>query len=159
MVADAPETSVDAACQVAHAIPTHEVIDQFDYFTAVDDEAQEADERGAGMIGSIEFNSATLYRYAAVDLRELAENLDGDRDRALDLAIAFTRAFATSMPTGRADTFANHTRPEFVLLAVRDAQPVSHVTGEAGACLLLGSVVRQAVTWVDVARITMQFLR
>jgi len=127
MVADAPETSVDAACQVAHAISTHEVIDQFDYFTAVDDEVQEADERGAGMIGSVEFNSATLYRYATVDLRELAENLDGDRGRALDLAIAFTKAFTTSMPTGKANTFANHTRPEFVLLAVRDDQPVSLV--------------------------------
>jgi CRISPR system Cascade subunit CasC len=127
MVADAPETSVDAACQVAHAISTHEVIDQFDYFTAVDDQAQEADERGAGMIGSIEFNSATLYRYATVDLRELAENLDGDRERALDLAIAFTKAFATSMPTGKANTFANHTRPDLVLLAVRDDQPVSLV--------------------------------
>jgi len=127
MVADAPETSVDAACQVAHAISTHEVIDQFDYFTAVDDEAQEADERGAGMIGSIEFNSATLYRYATVDLRELAQNLDGNRERALDLAIAFTKAFATSMPTGKANTFANHTRPELVLLAVRDDQPVSLV--------------------------------
>jgi len=127
MVANAPETSVDAACQVAHAISTHEVIDQFDYFTAVDDEAQEADERGAGMIGSVEFNSATLYRYATVDLRELAQNLDGDRDRALDLAITFTNAFATSMPTGKANTFANHTRPEFVLLAVRDDQPVSLV--------------------------------
>lgn len=127
MVANAPETSVDAACQVAHAISTHEVIDQFDYFTAVDDEAQEADESGAGMIGSIEFNSAALYRYATVDLRELAQNLDGDRDRALDLAIAFTRAFATSMPTGKANTFANHTRPDLVLLAVRDDQPVSLV--------------------------------
>jgi CRISPR system Cascade subunit CasC len=127
MVADAPETSVDAACQVAHAISTHEVIDQFDYFTAVDDEAQEADERGAGMIGSIEFNSATLYRYATVDLRELAENLDGNRDRALDLTIAFTKAFATSMPTGKVNTFANHTRPELVLMAVRDDQPVSLV--------------------------------
>ena len=127
MIADAPEKNVDAACQVAHAISTHEVIDQFDYFTAVDDEAQEADEKGAGMIGSIEFNSATLYRYATVDLRELAQNLDGDRDRALDLAIAFARAFATSMPTGKANTFANHTRPELVLLSVRDDQPVSLV--------------------------------
>jgi CRISPR system Cascade subunit CasC len=126
MVADAPEINVDAACQVAHAISTHEVIDQFDYFTAVDD-AQEADEAGAGMIGSIEFNSAALYRYATVDLRELTQNLDGDRDRALDLAIAFTSAFATSMPTGKANTFANHTRPDLVLLAVRDDQPVSLV--------------------------------
>lgn len=127
MIADAPETNVDAACQVAHAISTHEVIDQFDYFTAVDDEAQDVDETGAGMIGSIEFNSATLYRYATVDLRELTHNLDGEHSRALDLATGFAQAFTTSMPTGKANTFANHTRPEFVLLAVRDDQPVSLV--------------------------------
>lgn len=127
MVADAPETNVDAACQVAHAISTHEVIDQFDYFTAVDDEAQDDAETGAGMIGSVEFNSATLYRYATVDLRELAANLDGDHERALSTAIAFAKAFATSMPTGKANTFANHTRPDLVLLAVREDQPVSLV--------------------------------
>ena len=91
MVADAPETNVDAACQVAHAISTHEIVDQFDYFTAVDDEAQDAEEKGAGMIGSIEFNSATLYRYATVDLRELIANLDGDRSRALDLAVGLRK--------------------------------------------------------------------
>jgi CRISPR system Cascade subunit CasC len=150
MVADAPEKNVDAACQVAHAISTHEVIDQFDYFTAVDDEAQDADEKGAGMIGSVEFNSATLYRYATVDLRELVQNLDGDRGRALDLAVAFAKAFATSMPTGKANTFANHTRPDLVLLSVRDDQPVSLVgaferpvrssdsgyVAESAACLL-----------------------
>jgi CRISPR system Cascade subunit CasC len=127
MIADAPEKNVDAACQVAHAISTHEVIDEFDYFTAVDDEARDAREAGAGMIGSIEFNSATLYRYATVDLRELARNLDGDRGRALDLAVVAAKAFATSMPTGKANTFANHTRPELVLLSVRDDQPVSLV--------------------------------
>lgn len=125
MIADAPEGNVDAACQVAHAISTHEVIDQYDYFTAVDDEAQEAAETGAGMIGSVEFNSATLYRYATVDLRELTANLDGEPDRAVSIALAFAQAFATSMPTGKANTFANHTRPDLVLLAIRDDQPVS----------------------------------
>ena len=79
------------------------------------------------MIGSIEFNSATLYRYATVDLRELIANLDGGRSRALDLAVGFARAFATSMPTGKANTFANHTRPDLVLLSVRSDQPVSLV--------------------------------
>lgn len=127
MIADAPEGNVDAACQVAHAISTHEVIDQYDYFTAVDDEAHDAAEKGAGMIGSVEFNSATLYRYATVDLRELARNLDGEWDRAVSTALAFAQAFATCMPTGKASTFANHTRPDLVLLAIREDQPVSLV--------------------------------
>jgi CRISPR system Cascade subunit CasC len=126
MVADSPDSGVDAACQVAHALSTHAVISEFDYFTAVDDESPE-DNKGAGMIGTVEFNSATLYRYATVDLRTLVKNLDGEIDRALDLAVAFAKTFVTCMPTGKANTFANHTRPDIVLLAIRDDQPVSLV--------------------------------
>ena len=36
---------------------------------------------------------------------------------------------------------------------------LDRIITESGGSLLLDSVVRQAVTWVDVARITMQFLR
>src|SRR5271157_842736 len=38
MLADKPETNIDAACQVAHALSTHAVSrNDIDYFTAVDD--------------------------------------------------------------------------------------------------------------------------
>ena len=37
MVADDPELNVEASSQVAHAISTHEVVPEFDFFTAVDD--------------------------------------------------------------------------------------------------------------------------
>ncbi|MER6809897.1 type I-E CRISPR-associated protein Cas7/Cse4/CasC [Spirillospora sp. NPDC000708] len=128
MIADAPELNVDAACQVAHAISTHKVVgDQFDYFTAVDDESRRQDETGAGMIGTIEFNSATLYRFATVSMRDLIANLDGEADRALDLAVAFTETFATAMPTGKQNTFAAHTRPDLIMLSIRSDQPVSLV--------------------------------
>lgn len=68
MLADLPEVNQDAACQVAHAISTHRVEREFDYYTAVDDDKGEKDETGADMIGQIEFNSATFYRYAVLDL-------------------------------------------------------------------------------------------
>ncbi len=126
MIADSPDTNVDAACQVAHAISTHTVAPEFDYFTAVDDNPDE-DSKGAGMIGTIEFNSATLYRYATVSMRDLIRNLDGETDRALDIAVAFAGAFITAMPSGKRSTFANNTRPDFVLLTIRDDQPVSLV--------------------------------
>lgn len=38
MVADNPELNVDASAQVAHAVSTHEVVPEYDYFTALDDE-------------------------------------------------------------------------------------------------------------------------
>lgn len=126
MIADSPDTNVDAACQVAHALSTHAVDLEFDYFTAVDDNADE-DNKGAGMLGTVEFNSATLYRYASVSLRDLIANLDGEPEHAVNVALAFARAFVTSMPTGKRSTFGNSTRPDFVLLTVRIDQPVSLV--------------------------------
>ncbi|MFG1967595.1 type I-E CRISPR-associated protein Cas7/Cse4/CasC [Nonomuraea sp. NPDC049028] len=127
MIATDPTMNVDAACQVAHAISTHAVEAQFDYYTAVDDVDEAADETGAGMIGTIEFNAATMYRYATVDVRSLIDSLDGDRAFATDVAVEFARAFLLSMPTGKRATFANNTRPDFVLLSVRTDQPVSLV--------------------------------
>ena len=69
MVADDPSLNEDASSQVAHAISTHGVQTEFDYFTAADDLSPE-DNAGAGMIGNVEYNSSTLYRYANVALHE-----------------------------------------------------------------------------------------
>ncbi|MEL4153234.1 type I-E CRISPR-associated protein Cas7/Cse4/CasC [Corynebacterium bovis] len=126
MIADAPEANVDAACQVAHALSVHTAAPEFDYFTAVDDNAPE-DNLGAGMIGTVEFVSSTLYRYATIDVDNLVRNI-GDREAAARAVEAFTRSFVESMPTGKQNTFANRTRPDFVLMEVRQDQPVSLVT-------------------------------
>ena len=74
MVADAPSLNFDAAAQVAHSISTHAVQNEYDYFTAVDD-CQAEDNAGAGHLGTVEYNSATLYRYATVNVMELERHL------------------------------------------------------------------------------------
>ncbi|MFC6880177.1 MULTISPECIES: type I-E CRISPR-associated protein Cas7/Cse4/CasC [Actinomadura] len=126
MVADIPSLNVDAAAQVAHALSTHRVELESDYYTAVDD-ANELDETGAGMIGNIGFNSATLYRYAVVGIHQLVRNI-GSTEAALDAARRFGRAFALSMPTGHITSFAHRTRPSLVAVVVRDDQPVNLVS-------------------------------
>ena len=126
MVADIPKINVDAAVQVAHALSTHATEPEIDYFTAVDDESAK-DEPGAGMIGNISFNSATLYRYATVGLHQLAQNLDGT-PAPLDALELFVSAFARSMPTGYVNSFAHGTRPSLVAVVVRGDQPVNLVT-------------------------------
>ncbi|KAA8719653.1 CRISPR system Cascade subunit CasC [Corynebacterium spheniscorum] len=123
MVADAPDLNMDAACQVAHALSVHSTAQEFDYFTAVDDNAPE-DNAGATMIGTVEFSAPTLYRYATINADELANNL-GSVDAAARAVEAFVDAFITSMPTGKQNTFANRTLPDFVLVQVRDDQPVN----------------------------------
>lgn len=129
MVADDADLNVDAACQVAHAISTHAAENEFDFFTAVDDDKSRAEERedaGAGMMGTIEFSSATMYRYATVNLDLLHENL-GDAEATLRALSSFIEAFVKTMPTGKQNTFANRTLPSMVVVQVRDDQPVSLV--------------------------------
>jgi CRISPR system Cascade subunit CasC len=126
MVADVKDINVDAAAQVAHAISVHPVDNEYDYFTAVDDRKEAVDESGAGMIGTVEFNSATLYRYATVDVDRLRDNL-GDPLAVRRALEAFLRSFATSMPTGKQNTFANHTLPDAIVVILRDTQPISFV--------------------------------
>ena len=100
MVADEPRLGIDAACQVAHAISVNKVDTEFDYFTAVDDLPSE-EESGAGMIGSVEFNSACYYRYANVDVGQLMQNLQLDSKLSRLGLGAFLEAFALSVPSGK----------------------------------------------------------
>lgn len=128
MVADVTDLNVDAAAQVAHALSVHAVNNEYDYFTAVDDHKNndEAEDAGAGMIGTVEFNSSTLYRYATVDVNRLHDNL-GDVEATRRATEAFVRAFVSSMPTGKQNTFANRTLPDAVLVVVRQSQPINLV--------------------------------
>jgi CRISPR system Cascade subunit CasC len=127
MVADIPSLNVDAAVQVGHALSTHEAELEFDYFTAVDDEQKKGQETGAGMIGTIGFNSATLYRYATLGLHQLRHNLGND-EAALNAVGEFLTSFARSMPTGYGNSFAHRTLPSLVAVAVRSDQPVNLVS-------------------------------
>lgn len=125
MVADVTDLRVDAAAQVAHAISVHAVQNEFDYFTAVDDNAS-GEHAGAGMIGTIEFNSSTLYRYATVNINALSEHL-GDVEATSRAVSAFVRSFVRSMPTGKQNTFANRTLPHAVVATLRTDQPINLV--------------------------------
>ncbi|EGX58183.1 CRISPR-associated protein, Cse4 family [Streptomyces zinciresistens K42] len=135
MVADSAGINVDAAAQVAHALSVHQVENESDYYTAVDDQNEKDEESGAGMIGTVDFNSATLYRYAALDVDRLRDNLGaGARsDQPLDEPVrravrAFLHGFVASMPTGKVNTFGNHTLPEAVIVTLRSARPISFVS-------------------------------
>lgn len=139
MVADTADLNVDASVQVAHALGVSASDSEFDYYTALDDLAP-ADNPGADMIGTVEFLSDTLYRYATIDVRHLYANL-GSGEVAEKAVEAFLKAFVCSMPTGKLNTFANRTLPTAVLVQVRESQPVSLVgaferpvfaTGEKG---------------------------
>ncbi|MBU7497379.1 type I-E CRISPR-associated protein Cas7/Cse4/CasC [Lactiplantibacillus pentosus] len=156
MVADNPELNVEAAAQVAHAISTHEVVPEFDYFTALDD-LQPDDTTGAAMLGTLEFNSATLYRYANINMNYLIENLG--EAAAVDGAREFVKAFALSMPTGKQNTFANKTLPSYVMLTLRTDTPVNLVSGFEDPVTSKQGYVKQSIEKLNAAyKQTLQFV-
>jgi CRISPR system Cascade subunit CasC len=118
MVAEKPELNIDAACQVAHALSTHQVSMEMDFYTAVDDLALD-EETGAGMMGILSFNSACFYRYACLDLEQLVNNLGGNRELALRTVEAFLRAAAVATPSGKQNSSAAQNPPSFLLAVVR----------------------------------------
>ncbi len=122
MAASDPTLNYDAAAQVAHAVSTHAVQNEYDYFTAVDD-LQKDDNAGAGHLGTVEFNSSTLYRYATVNASELIKTIG--KDSVAEVIGKFGKAFISSMPTGKENTFANRTFPDAVYITIRRDQPVN----------------------------------
>lgn len=131
---------IESSIQTAHAISTHKMEHEFDYFTAVDDlldPLESEDERGAGMIGDVEFNSACFYKYFSIDLDGFIDNmLSGDESSdsktvAVENAIATTKAFLQAAvftsPSGKQNTFAAHQLPDAILVEIRDKKiPVSY---------------------------------
>ncbi len=126
MVADDPSLNEDASSQVAHAISTHAIQNEFDFFTAVDD-LSPADNAGAGMLGSVEFNSSTLYRYANVAIHELNKQV-GDKELTINTLKLFVEAFSNSLPTGKVNTFANQTLPRALVVTIRGDRPINLVS-------------------------------
>jgi CRISPR system Cascade subunit CasC len=115
---------VQAAVQVAHALSTNALAQEFDYYTAVDDLSGES---GAGMIGDVEFNSSTYYKYINVHWEQLVHNLGGDTDVALQSVAALIQAAALAQPSGKQNSFAAQNLPDFVLVEVSPLNlPVSY---------------------------------
>jgi len=115
---------VQAAVQVAHALSVNALAQEFDYFTAVDDISGES---GAGMIGDIEYNSSTYYKYFNVHWEQLRDNLGGDVEIARRAALVLLKAAATAQPSGKQNTFAAHNLPDLILVEVRARNlPVSY---------------------------------
>jgi CRISPR system Cascade subunit CasC len=154
MLADRPETNIDAACQVAHAISTHAVNMDIDFFTAVDD-LLPVGESGAGMMGVTGFNSACFYRYACIDYNLLLANLNGDAELARKTVEGFLRASVRAIPTGKQNSFGAQNPPSFMMVVVRDDGQCwslanafeKPVYGGGGSSLLEGSMKSLDTYW------------
>lgn len=117
MVAQAADMNVEAAASFSHAISTHKVSNEVEFFTALDDHATEP---GSAHMGSLEFNSATYYRYVSLDLGQLCQTLAGQN---LPNAVEnFTKALFVAVPTARQATQSGASPWEFAKVLVRKGQ-------------------------------------
>lgn len=120
MLAGKSEFQREAASQFGHAISTHGVKVEMDFYTAMDDEPDA--KGGASMMGYIGYNSATYYRYALLDWNHLLKdkNLGGDVAMGKLTVEAFLRAMEAATLTGKKHNFDNNSRPAMMMAVIRE---------------------------------------
>jgi CRISPR system Cascade subunit CasC len=125
MLADSPAYNREAAVQVAHAITTHRAAVEDDYYVAVDDlkDSAEQDDAGTSFIGVQEYGAGLFYLYACVDCDLLVRNLGGDTALAQDAVAALIESATTVSPRGKQASFASRARASFALVERGPQQP------------------------------------
>ena len=130
MVAADHSLTIEGAGMFSHALSVHKVDNEIDFFTAVDD-LNPSDDSGSGHMGTTEFNAATYYRYAALNLSML-----GDKDHLSamtaaeqeEVVKAFIRATLLAVPKARQNSMNAGNYPAYVLGLVKEkGQPVQLV--------------------------------
>ncbi|WP_024560545.1 type I-E CRISPR-associated protein Cas7/Cse4/CasC [Franconibacter pulveris 601] len=154
MVAKAAEMNVEAASSFSHAISTHKVSNEVEFFTALDDRQEES---GSAHMGSLEFNAATYYRYISLDLGQLAQTLGSDESPAsqeqLRKAVAtFTKALFVAQPAARQTTQSGASPWEYARVLVRQGQRLqapfeTPVKAEQGG--YLQPSIRELQAWLN----------
>ncbi|WP_265433807.1 type I-E CRISPR-associated protein Cas7/Cse4/CasC [Aeromonas salmonicida] len=144
MVAKAADMNVEAAASFSHAISTHKVANEVEFFTALDDRQEEP---GSAHMGSLEFNSATYYRYISLDLGQLTDTMGGNelnKEQLKQAIAAFTKALFVAVPAARQTTQSGASPWEFAKVLVRKGQrlqvPFDEPVKAAGHGFLLPSV-------------------
>jgi len=117
MVAKAASMNVEAAASFSHAISTHKVYNEVEFFTAVDDLSKES---GAAHLGSLEFNSATYYRYISLDLGQLWNTLLGHNFEKI--VTIFIKSLFLAIPNARQTTQSGASFWEFAKIFIRQGQ-------------------------------------
>jgi len=124
---------VDAPVHVAHAFTTHSLDTEVDFFTVVDDLAQD-EETGAAHANDMELGAGIFYGYVVVDIPLLISNLLGcnptewreqDATGVRSVLKPLIQAIAQVSPGAKLGATAPYARAEFVMLETSDTQPRS----------------------------------
>lgn len=123
MLADDPDFNREAAVQVAHALSTHAVEIEDDFYTAVDDLKTATEDAGAGFVGEAGFAAGVFYIYICIDRDLLLRNLGGDEAVARAAIAALVEAAATVAPKGKQASFASRARASYILVEKGEETP------------------------------------
>lgn len=129
MVASDHSLMIEGAGLFSHALSTHSVSNEIDFFSAVDDNNIIGDE-GAAHIGTLEYNSACYYRYIGLNL-DLLKDPDhlghfSDEERS-QVITTFLKSAIMAVPSARKNSMFGFNLPAFVLGLNRSGQPLSLV--------------------------------
>ena len=154
MVTSDTFVDVEASVQTAHALSTHTVNQESDYFTAVDDlvTGANADDSGAAIIGDSDYNSCCYYHYVAIDSDQLGKNLEYSPDArkfADKVLPAFIKIMAYTNPSGKQNSFAGQVLPDLLCVEIKEKKiPVSYVNAYAKTVRFAPStdLIKESVT-------------
>lgn len=125
MLADNPAYNREAAVQVAHALTTHRVLVEDDYYVAVDDLKNPRDHAdvGTSFIGVQEYGAGLFYIYICIDCNLLARNVGGDSSIARDAIAALVECAMKVSPRGKQASYASRAYASFGLAERGNQQP------------------------------------
>ncbi|MCI7372699.1 MAG: type I-E CRISPR-associated protein Cas7/Cse4/CasC [Desulfovibrio piger] len=150
MVASDHSLTLEGAAMFSHALSTHKVSNEIDFFAAVDD-LQPEDEAGAGMTGTLEFNSATYYRFAALNLDLLEQHLSAlSAEERREVVRNFVTATLRAVPGARKNSMNAATLPSHVLAVVREkGHPVQLVNAFEKPVWTRGGLMEESVSQLE----------
>jgi CRISPR system Cascade subunit CasC len=147
MVANDHTLTVEGAAMFSHALSTHKVENEIDYFSAMED--WPTDDAGAAITSTLEFNSATYYRFAALNLDMLF-----DKDHLACLEIkerrevvkAFVKATLQAIPIARRNSMNGNVPPSYVLCVLREkGHPIQLVNAFEDPIQSKGGIIKKSV--------------
>jgi hypothetical protein len=113
---------VDGALYGGEATTVHQMVNEIDFFTAVDDVSED---RGSAHMGTRGFNSGVFHRYCGIHWDALVRNLGGDHGTALKAVEAFFYAMTEVSPKAKRHTYGNFGRVHYIRVDVTEYQPLN----------------------------------
>ncbi|MFH1876637.1 MAG: type I-E CRISPR-associated protein Cas7/Cse4/CasC [Candidatus Omnitrophota bacterium] len=121
MVANDHTLTIEGAAMFNHALSVHKVDNEIDYFSTKEDFPNI--DAGAAMTGTLEFNSATYYRFAALNMDMLFDKDHlaclNEKERK-EVVKTFVKSVIEAVPVARRNSQNGDVRPKHVLCVIRE---------------------------------------